>query len=621
MQWLALHNLWLISIIPAIVLLYLLKRKYEERTVSSVLLWQQMLQNREVSRPLQRLRRNLLLFLQLLVALFLLLALLKPAIPSEGMIAQHTVVVLDSSGSMMALEGGQSRLQKAKQEIATLIEKLRNGQAITLIEAGRVPRVLLSHSSDQAALLDRLNDIRPRFGTTDVRAALSLARAIASSAPGSGVMWYGDGGPSMLPVKELSGFTPASFRFVQTGSSKENVTIGAFATQQGTDGWQGLLRVDNLGAQKQQGNVMIYDAAGTLLAVKPLQVASQESQTFTFDALPASPAYEAVIEVENDRLPADNRQWSVPVASGKARVILVSKEGNVFLHEVLKLSRVQVETMTQVPDKIEQPPDLWIFDRVVPEQLPPGNLLLIGPNRATSWLPYQGEDTVAGPLEVQDDKHPIMRYADFQDVHLSATARLGAINGMNSLLQTGKNPVILAGNIQDRRSVILGFDLHQSDLPLRPAFPIFMQNVLAWLTPVQSTSLESGYPGETLGIPLTPGAMQRFVQLPDGQKLEIGATGTMALFQVPEQVGLYRLEEWVDGKKLERLFQIRMPEEETSIVPYPMQVLAGQEETAKEQSAGNDVRGIYSYQDFTDWLMLIALLILFVEWKVYQRGY
>jgi len=620
MQWLALQYIWVFSIIPAILVLYLLKRKYEERTISSVLLWQQVLQIREVSRPFQRLRNHLLLLLQLLIALLLLLALIKPAIPSEGMIAEHTVVVIDTSGSMGAKESDLTRFQLAKKEVATLIERLGNGQTLTLVEAGNVPRVLLAHSGNKVVLLEQLNALSLRYGTTDAQASLSLARAIAASVPSSGVMWFGDGATAKLPDQALAGFTPDTFRFIQTGSSKENVSIGAFVTQPGESGWSGFVRVDNHGVQKRQGTVMVYDANHTLLAAKPFETRANESQSLTVTNLPASSAYEVVLDMDADGLTIDNRQWSIPAANSVARVFLVSPDGNRFLHEALKLRRVQVETMTQLPGKITNPPDLWIFDGVVPELLPPGNVLLIGPNKAASWLPYQGKMKVDRPLETVDHSHPVTRFADFQQLHVNETARLSPMKDMKSLLQTGSDPVILAGNIEGRRSVILSFDLHQSDLPLRTAFPIFMQNVITWLTPIQSAPIESGQPGGVMTVPLTPGAENRSILLPDGNKVELHENGTNYLFQVPEQLGLYRLEEWIDGKKTERLFQVSMQEEEKDITPSRMQVQTS-EEVSQESSTTNGVRGIYSYQSFTEWLILIALVILFTEWRVYQRGY
>jgi hypothetical protein len=50
---------------PIIVAMYLLKLRREEHKVSSTFLWQRMVRDVEANAPWQKLRRNLLLLLQL----------------------------------------------------------------------------------------------------------------------------------------------------------------------------------------------------------------------------------------------------------------------------------------------------------------------------------------------------------------------------------------------------------------------------------------------------------------------------------------------------------------------------------------------------------------------------
>ena len=50
-----------------IILLYMLRLRRREVPVSSTMLWQRLMQDREANAPWQRLRRNLLLLLQLLM--------------------------------------------------------------------------------------------------------------------------------------------------------------------------------------------------------------------------------------------------------------------------------------------------------------------------------------------------------------------------------------------------------------------------------------------------------------------------------------------------------------------------------------------------------------------------
>src|SRR5712671_771523 len=91
-----------------LVLLYFLKVRRRERTVSSLLLWSTSLRDREASAFFQRLHRDPLL-LQLLALLMLALALARPVATVMGQGARKVVVVLDTSASMKAQDVSPSR--------------------------------------------------------------------------------------------------------------------------------------------------------------------------------------------------------------------------------------------------------------------------------------------------------------------------------------------------------------------------------------------------------------------------------------------------------------------------------------------------------------------------------
>ena len=99
-----------------IILLYMLRLRRREMMVSSTMLWQKLLRDREANAPWQRLRRNLLLFLQLLILACLVFALARPYIPVPTVATGNVVVLLDASASMQSTDETPTRFEKARRE-------------------------------------------------------------------------------------------------------------------------------------------------------------------------------------------------------------------------------------------------------------------------------------------------------------------------------------------------------------------------------------------------------------------------------------------------------------------------------------------------------------------------
>src|SRR5467141_311108 len=90
--------------IPVVVVFYLLKRKRVVKLVSSTLLWQKFLAETQASAPFQKLKRNWLLILQIILLMFVVLGLSRPFFASKSKPAELRVVILDASASMQATD-------------------------------------------------------------------------------------------------------------------------------------------------------------------------------------------------------------------------------------------------------------------------------------------------------------------------------------------------------------------------------------------------------------------------------------------------------------------------------------------------------------------------------------
>jgi uncharacterized protein (DUF58 family) len=135
-----------------IILLYMLRLRRREVLVSSTLLWRKLLRDREANAPWQRLRRNLLLILQLLILAALVLALARPFIPVPSVAGGSVVVVLDASASMRATDVGESRFDAARRGGRRVDRRSRRRRPPDADPRRPHPRVLASASADREAL-------------------------------------------------------------------------------------------------------------------------------------------------------------------------------------------------------------------------------------------------------------------------------------------------------------------------------------------------------------------------------------------------------------------------------------------------------------------------------------
>src|SRR6267378_8394420 len=114
MNFLAPAAFFFAAAVPVVVVFYLLKRKRVVKLVSSTLLWQKFLSETQASAPFQKLKKNWLLILQIILLIVVVLALSRPFFASQSKPAELRVVILDASASMQATDEAPTRFERAR---------------------------------------------------------------------------------------------------------------------------------------------------------------------------------------------------------------------------------------------------------------------------------------------------------------------------------------------------------------------------------------------------------------------------------------------------------------------------------------------------------------------------
>ncbi len=604
-----------------IILLYMLRLRRREQTVSSTVLWQKALQDYEANRPWQRLRRNWLLLLQLLALLALVFALARPFQRAPGVTSGQLVILLDASASMQATDVAPSRFARAQAEALALIDTLGDEAQASVIHVADRPTQLIAPTSDKRALRTAISETQPTLTEADWTAAFALSSAATRSAAQATTVVISDGGlPANLPVP-----TVGELRFVPVGQSAANVGITALALRATVnDQPQLLISAQNYGDVDQAATLSLF-LDETLFHARQINIPAQGSETVVMDAWPAATLRAELSPLSGaaalDDFPLDNVAWTVyrpPVTGG---VLYVSAEGNLFVEQVLAaLPQVQAFRANSVDALPADPFDVYIFDGVVPQEWPDGEVLLINPPISNPLVDVGISQAVTGAVTIQQADHPIQRFVDWGDVNFAAYSPLAtdASAQLQPLVTLDGAPIVLAGTVGRQRVAILGFDIRQTDLPLQVAFPILFSNLIEWLTPstVIQTTGDIVRPGDAVTILPDIAADAIVILRPDDARVEVPAVSGAVVYTDTALPGVYEVVsgnpetgEVVDGNRFAvNLFSALesdiAPQTELSVV----QTAASAADSANEGRI-----------EYWRWIAALGLLLILFEWWWYQR--
>ena len=209
-----------------IIALYFLKLRRRPVRVPSTLLWRRSLEDLHVNSLFQRLRRNLLLFLQLLAVALAMLALAGPHIKGTGGQGQRFVLMIDNSASMTATDVAPTRLAQAKEAAKKVVSAMDADDLAMVISFSDSARVESNYTGDKRMLALRIDAIKPTQSKTSLREGLQVSSGLANPSKqiGEGVI------ASSVVTPKLFIYTDGGFADVENFSlgnlEPEVVVIG-----------------------------------------------------------------------------------------------------------------------------------------------------------------------------------------------------------------------------------------------------------------------------------------------------------------------------------------------------------------------------------------------------------
>ncbi len=603
------------ALFVALLATYLLKPSRPTRRVSSTFLWVAAFHEMQTDRPWRRVPPSVLLLLQILALVAIVAALARPYVLSVDASGLDSIVLIDVSASTQARDVSPSRFDAARARAGEMIDALAQGQTMTLVSLGAEPRVLAPRTGDRVVLHRALEGLQPTLQSANLPAALSLAASLAEGHPEAQVIVVASGA---LDRAQVPGGFPLPLRFIGVGIAADNAAIAAFGTRMVDGRLTALARVANYGAQPRTATLDLR-ADGARFDTRVLTIEPGGAADAEWDDLPLTGRIFEVRLAESDALAVDDTAWSVSGGDRPTRVLLVSS-GNVFLERALALRPGMQVTRTgpsgYTADNLgAQPFDLIVFDGVLPPDPPASGSMLVLHPPVGNILLRTGPDVPISRLEAVRGDDPLLVDVSLAGAHVSRARRLEVPAWADGVLESPETPLLLIGEQAGHRTAVLGFDVHDSDLPLQPAFPILVQHLLDWLVPGGSIATPVVRVGEAAALVPLPETQTVDVVQPDGTSLRVAPPFPAPPFADTNVPGIYQVvQRDAAGAETRSQFAANF------VSPGQSQLRAG--ENAVLGPGSSNVRpagAIAGPREIWQLAAILGLVLLAVEWWAFQR--
>lgn len=592
--------------IPVFIIIYIIKNKYTEQTVSSTYLWTLSERFLKKRNPFNKLTGIISLILQLLAVTVLSFAVAHPVIVLPNA-ANEYCFILDASGSMNMTADGKTRFDLAKEQISSVIDGAVNGSTYTLIRVGENTTVVFEKTENKEQALLLLGETEPAHNMIDYTDAIGTAQGYFNENPA--VQTY--------LVTDQAYDENKNIHLINVSRNEENYAVSNVSH---------LFLGETLTVT---GTAMSYESDAELTlqlyvngeetpsVTKPIAVTAGEGQEFFLECKTEEFFSLRVCIAEEDSLSLDNSCVIYDVKSENAYNTLLVSERPFLIRSVLSsVGASKMNVITPEDYRGQSGYGLYIFDSYTPESLPKdGAVWLINPVKSVEGAGFsiQGEVALnqADEILLSDSSSSTVRRLTAnmsgEGIYVSGYTKCGVYGNFYTLLSYKGNPLVFTGtNENGNREVVFAFDLHASNFTMTLDYIALAKNLIDFSFPtvLEETLYQCG---DTLEINVVANCDSLRVDSPTGKISYLETDSAVSEFLLQE-AGTYTVTMTVaDTPREFHIFSELSPEERDPTA------------TAEELSLMGEP-GTDGFDGIYDNLMIlfICLAVLFAaDWVVY----
>jgi hypothetical protein len=612
--------LWLGGIAAGLVtILYILKLRKRRIEVPFSHLWGRVLEKRTRESDMwRRLRRLLSWLLQLLMAGLIIFALADPHPEEEVVRGRHILLLVDSSASMAATDvsGGVDRMDIAKKRAAEILDTVGPEDRVMLVHFNDQLQPLSPFVTEPSILEQPLREIEVAATGTKFDEALAFAADSLQDKQNGLLVLISDGaGLEKRTFDDVDFGDNATIRHLKIGESAGNVAVTGFNVRRYLANkldYEIFAQVKNQFERPVEAELQIY-ADGRQVDSKRLTLEPGEtSQKFYPSQAVSGERLEARIKLlsrdARDVFPLDDRSFALLPPIRKTKVLAVS-DGNLFLEGPLLLNP-NLDVQRVSPGGYEASMsgdfDLTIFDGIAPQTPERGDFVYFDPPEDGPW---EITGTTDEPIITSVKKsHPLMRWITFKDLNIGAASTVRLARGDQVVASSFGNPLIVTRKDDSKHLVGVLFDIRNSDLPLRVAFPVMMINIIDYFTLDDESYVPNYETGKTWSIPVAAEDGTARVTAPDGESFDAAIYQGNAVFY-GAQTGFYRIQ----GPQQTQFIAANLSSTQES------RIKPGDAELPEKNVEEDTANLLFERSEWWIWATLALLLLVLIEWATYNR--
>ena len=590
-------NLWplfLLITIPLLILLYILKRKYREEVISSTLLWNEVYKNTRANTPWEKLRKNIMLLLQIIILLLLILSLMRPFLNFGGKTYKNIILVIDNTASMTAEYGNGTRLEEAKKLAKEFLSSTKDDTNTYIISFDGNSNLLQNGDFNKEISNEIISSISQSYNTGEINEVLSFAKAI---------------GEGIEEEYEVIAITDKDFslgdvngKVVSLANTGVNASIDNISHKFLQDKVRVIATITNRGAGEYSGDFSLYDGED-LISVESLELKEGDNKTLTFD-LPSIKSEVLRGELSRKDMILEDNTYNHVVGKKKVNKVLIVTEENLFLEKAFSsIQNTEVYKTNSAANLTSADSyDFYVFDDITPNIIPSkGSVLFINPSSNEFFNVISGGEGGEAKAVIGE----VSKYLE------STTFTVAKYNSIEipyygkGFLNIDEDFIGFKGEVDGRKIAALSFDLHNSDFPLKKEFPILMYELgenLISSGMVYKNNFKAGERIIAKGISLDAGIT---VAYPNGDTLEISSGDEI---REDNYLGVYKL----TSLEEKEMFSVNFPSEKEGNTNI--------NSIGESENVANVKSDLKRGLNISPLLIILAISVVAFEWIMYKRG-